>query len=244
MSDQRLFPLIAWSSENTAWSAIFASRLASSVSRLDTMLLGGGFSSSSSAHAHCQLPDAARPSLTVPPRLASPLLPSCSSCKNACSCAMFRTVSCFERSMFRSRAFSIAFAVFPNFFPNLAVPSIHRRTASSEISPMTSDGSLNAVNSSSGSNGRSTPCVDTRSRIIVSCAVEDATRWKVSGRSRKAQMGGVTYEPMIIHLLLASTTVLRVRTRLVELPARTSHVRSRRLMSRRRRTRNRRDLRV
>lgn len=65
-TDHKLFALIVFSeSPISGASANLASRLASCVSRRETMLLGGGLSCASKTHAHAHVPEVAnRPSLT------------------------------------------------------------------------------------------------------------------------------------------------------------------------------------
>src|ERR1700722_13370216 len=182
-TDHQLFPLKWWSPGITDLSAILASRRASSVSLLDTILLGGGLSFASIAHAQPQLPDVAiKPSLI--PFLDGSFPTSFSSCKRkACNCVRFRRVSFFARSKFRFRSFSIDLYAQANFLSNLAEPWMYRRIASSDNTPIMSPGTCMASSSFSGSKGLIMPRVDTLSRIMTS--FHDGNSY------RKVQEGGI-----------------------------------------------------
>ena len=174
-------------------SAIIASCRASHVSLLETMLLGGGCSSSSSAQDQFQLPAV---------NFWKRGLSRTSSPQSDFSVTFRRYDSRWPRDLspslcaslrLRSRSLPMLLRVPENLASNLAFPWRYRRSEGSETAPTASAATWSAANSFAGSKGRMTPRIETLSRMKFLSSCVDELRY-VDTRGR-----GITHESAIIN---------------------------------------------
>src|ERR1700722_11340807 len=153
MDDHRLFPLID------------VPAAASSVSLLDTMLLGGGRSSLSTVKIQPTFPAQTTPSGT--PYLDGWVrVPFVWSWSRTDNCARLRNASLLANFMFRARSFSTFSSVLVHLLSCSAFASQYRLRDNSETWPTISSGTCRDDISVSDSSSRMIPCVETRSLIM------------------------------------------------------------------------------
>ena len=167
----KLLPLIVFSG---MISAIIASCRASHVSLLETMLLGGGCSSSSSAQDQFQLPAVTFWKRGLSRTFSPPSDFSVTFRRYDSRWPRDSSPSLRASFRLRSRSLLILFKVPENLSSYLCFPWRYRLSERSETAPTTSAASWSAGKSASDSKGRMTPRIETLSRMkFVSSCVDE-----------------------------------------------------------------------